>query len=234
MHSKVYALFTKAAIAILLVLSLWLVIGAAYKKEIGNLSDWISAGCNVVMAAAATYAAIAAKKWMQQRSHTVGFDKAEQLLIRIDAEYVLANKNRMHLIYMQGYLNAIEEGYDSAKRDRGEEYAELSNQLLELNNNIHLLYHDLDLLERWNLIVNKKDIIKKLLTLLADYNTKLSITAKCAELCINCKIDEENEYTKQKELYEKHSSIFCECSISLDEVYNQFHKLKFTDLFHVK
>ncbi|WP_158251409.1 hypothetical protein [Pantoea sp. ICBG 985] len=56
---------------------MWLVIGGAYKKDIGNLSDWISAACNIAMTSAAIYAALNAQKWAQQRTYSIGFDKAE-------------------------------------------------------------------------------------------------------------------------------------------------------------
>ncbi|WP_262264871.1 hypothetical protein [Pantoea dispersa] len=56
---------------------MWLVIGGAYKKDIGNLSDWISAACNIAMTSAAIYTALNAQKWAQQRTYSIGFDKAE-------------------------------------------------------------------------------------------------------------------------------------------------------------
>jgi hypothetical protein len=84
MFSKVWKVFKEVAIGILLVLSLWLVIGGAYKKEIGNLSDWISAACNILMASAAIYAATEARKWFQQKNKLNSIDAAHQKIQRYE------------------------------------------------------------------------------------------------------------------------------------------------------
>ncbi|MEA5104471.1 hypothetical protein [Pantoea sp. S18] len=61
---KAYKIFKVVAITILLVFSLWLVIGGAYKKDIGNLSDWISAFSSIVTL---IIAAIAYSKWQETK-----------------------------------------------------------------------------------------------------------------------------------------------------------------------
>lgn len=78
MYSTMWKILKEAAIGILLVFSLWLVIGAAYEKDIGNLSDWISAVCNFFMASAAIYAANEARKWFQQKNKLNNIDAAHQ------------------------------------------------------------------------------------------------------------------------------------------------------------
>lgn len=84
MYSKVWKIFKEVAIGILLVFSLWLVIGSAYKKDIGNFSDWISAVCNILMASAAIYAATEARKWFQQKNKLNSIDAAHQKIQRYE------------------------------------------------------------------------------------------------------------------------------------------------------
>lgn len=84
MISKVWKIVKEVAIAVLLVVGLWLVIGGAYKKDIGNLSDWISAACDVVMACAAAYAAYQAKNWFRSKSQQFAFDKSADFFSKLD------------------------------------------------------------------------------------------------------------------------------------------------------
>lgn len=84
MFSKVWKAVKEVAIAVLLVISLWLVIGGALKKDIGNLSDWISAACNVVMALAALFAANEARKWFQQKASLNNLDAAHKLALEFE------------------------------------------------------------------------------------------------------------------------------------------------------
>ena len=52
----------------------------AWYDVTGSIAD-------LVMAGVAVYAAANANQWFSQRSHTKGFDKAEQLLADIDDQY---------------------------------------------------------------------------------------------------------------------------------------------------
>lgn len=231
MIGKIWKIAKEVTIWILLVLSLWLVIGGAYKKDIGNLSDWISAACNIAMASAAIYAALNAQKWVQQRTYSIGFDKAEKLTLKIDSEYIQARKYFMQKIYIDGYLNAIEEGYALANREKEDAYSILSLELLEKHKEVQVLFHELDLLERWNIIISKKELIKNTLQSLDYYYARFSAVAKCAELCIKDKIEREDDYEQQKEIFKDISSRFHEANEKLDSFYKDFEKNKFNELF---
>lgn len=52
-----------------------------------SIADWVSSTANVVMAGAALYAAFSAKDWFKQKTHSLGFEKAEILLIQLDTIY---------------------------------------------------------------------------------------------------------------------------------------------------
>ena len=84
MFGKAWMIAKEVAIGILLVLSLWLVIGGAYKKDIGNLSDWISAACNLLMALTALFVANEAKKWFEQKARLNNLDAAHKLALEFE------------------------------------------------------------------------------------------------------------------------------------------------------
>lgn len=69
----------------------------------GTIADWIMAG-------AAAYAAWNAKSWFSQRSHTTGFDKAEEILHKIDSFYLRTQESVLHLHSELEYLNAVSYG----------------------------------------------------------------------------------------------------------------------------
>ncbi|MDQ0629416.1 hypothetical protein QFZ44_001992 [Pantoea agglomerans] len=83
MIRTVYDVFVKLAIAILLVLSLWLVGNGAIKEtsgsiQFGTLMDTVIAISNALMALAALFAAKEAKKWFHQKNMLNNLDSAHQ------------------------------------------------------------------------------------------------------------------------------------------------------------
>lgn len=109
MFSKLWKVFKEVAIGILLVLSLWLVIGGAYKKDIGNLSDWISAACNILMAAAALFAANEARKWFHQKTSLNNLDAAHKLALEFEnALWAINSRLYFDTVLRRMILNWIE------------------------------------------------------------------------------------------------------------------------------
>ncbi|MEN3752513.1 hypothetical protein ABC733_06710 [Mangrovibacter sp. SLW1] len=49
--------------------------------ELGSVSDWVSAGCNAVMAGTAVYAAWKAPKWIDKRKHENAYDIAKKIIL---------------------------------------------------------------------------------------------------------------------------------------------------------
>lgn len=95
MFSNVLKVFKEVAICMLLVLSLWLVIGSAYKKDIGNLSDWVSAACNIAMAFAAIVAMYKALRWLDSHKQNEAINLGKSLLTEYDS--ILSNIHNIHL-----------------------------------------------------------------------------------------------------------------------------------------
>ncbi|PPC68940.1 hypothetical protein C1Y42_18570 [Pantoea sp. ICBG 985] len=132
--------------------------------------------------------------------------------------------------FIDGYLNAIEDGHALANREKEDAYSILSFEFLEKHKEVQVLSHELDLLARWNIIISKKELIKKTLQSL-DYYARFSAIAKCAKLCIKDKIEHEDDYEQQKEIFENFSSRFHEASEKLDSCYKDFENNKFNELF---
>ncbi|WHU86701.1 hypothetical protein [Pantoea agglomerans] len=82
MIRRIYDVFVKVAIGVLLVLSLWLVIVGAYKKNIGNLSDWISAMSTFGTLIVAYMAFKSAPKWIHQKMDEQALNQAVTLISR--------------------------------------------------------------------------------------------------------------------------------------------------------
>ncbi len=82
MISKAWKVFKEVAIGVLLVLSLWLVIGAATKKNLGNLSDWISSLSTFGTLIVAYMAFKAAPKWIHQKMDEQALNQAVTLISR--------------------------------------------------------------------------------------------------------------------------------------------------------
>ncbi|WP_226569303.1 hypothetical protein [Mangrovibacter yixingensis] len=55
-----------------------------HAMEFGSVSDWVSAGSNVVMACAAAYAAYQAKNWFRSKSQQFAFDKSADFFSKLD------------------------------------------------------------------------------------------------------------------------------------------------------
>jgi len=85
MIDKIWKLAKEIAIAVVVAVGLWRLIGGATNKDsLGSLSDWISAMCNIVIASAAIYAAFQAKNWFRSKSQQFAFDKSAEFFSRLD------------------------------------------------------------------------------------------------------------------------------------------------------
>lgn len=74
---------------IILLLPFWLICLFLLKNSVfptwesGNLSDWVIVLCNVVMAGAAFYAALQAKKWFSNKKMELGHASAKELFLTL-------------------------------------------------------------------------------------------------------------------------------------------------------
>lgn len=82
MISKVWKAVKEVAIGVLLVFSLWLVIGGAFKKDIGNLSDWISSLSTFGTLVVAYMAYKAVPDWIRRKNVEDGSSIARKLICK--------------------------------------------------------------------------------------------------------------------------------------------------------
>lgn len=87
MFSKVWKAVKEVAIGVLLVLSLWLVIGAATQKDIGNLSDWISSLSTFGTFIIAYVAFKKAPNWIKSKNNEIAHNKASEFFSEFMISY---------------------------------------------------------------------------------------------------------------------------------------------------
>lgn len=78
----IYKTFKKTTVTIVLVTSTWLVLTAALKKDIGNLSDWISSLSTFLTLIVAYKAYKAAPNWLNQKLDEGALTQATQIISR--------------------------------------------------------------------------------------------------------------------------------------------------------
>lgn len=200
-----------------------------------NLTDWISAISNFAMAVAAVYAAFNAKRWFSQRSHTIGFDKAEDILAQIDtlfhktSEGIYKLHNTLEVLEPVSTRSAL---IDGAEMDKFENHADHHNQIIK---SIDRLLEEIELIERWSIKIKNEVLIKRTIKAIRDNHvsaTNAYHTARNAIYNLNyIGLDEfENMYKHFKMLYGEYLG-----EIAVVEFeYSEFKKQKFTSYFKVQ
>lgn len=198
------------------------------------LTDWISAFSNALMAGAAVFAAYSAKKWLKLRTHTVGFDKAEILISLIDNHYRWIDLNRMQLLYISGYFGAVEDGSEIASEDREIHYYELKKLYSDKKEEIRNMYHQFELLERWNLNSKYKELIKSTLNNMDMYFSHMVSCFNVAALCIEYRLVESDGYDQLRGNLTIFMSDATIAFQRFDHDYTKFKNIKFDDLFTLR
>ncbi|XSB54988.1 hypothetical protein ACP3PD_07805 [Enterobacter ludwigii] len=110
----------------------------AWYEVTGTIADWVMAG-------AAAYAAFNAKQWFSQRSHTKGFDKAEEILSTTDCLYNSTYKTIEELYPVLNYLNELNSGLKKPDLKKAQEFELSENKHREFISKIDNLVKELDL-----------------------------------------------------------------------------------------
>ncbi|AGE17642.1 TPA: hypothetical protein SLN52_000610 [Serratia marcescens] len=193
----------------------------------GTIADWTMAG-------AAVYAAVNAKQWFSQRSHTKGFDKAENILSAIDNHYRERNRYLSEIHSALEYLNALDSNLIFADQEMQDRHEKLSKQH---SGNILLvdgLSDELVLIERWSITVLNPEKINAVIKSLRNLNASAANAYNYSRSCIYNLIcvsrqDFEFTLTQFKSQYED----FLKDLATLDDCYENFKKQKFTNFFRV-
>jgi len=139
--------------------------------ELGNISDLVSAGCNITMAGAALYAAWNARDWFSQRSHSKGFDKAENILASIDEHTLLAKQSVNELHSSFSYIEEIFKSLSVPPKDTSSIYKDTESKHRNLKDQIHNLIQELFRLERWALCLKNPGELLVVTNHLTDLHT---------------------------------------------------------------
>ncbi|MFN2992222.1 hypothetical protein [Serratia plymuthica] len=198
----------------------------------GNTSDIVSAMCNIAMAGAAVYAALNAKGWFSQKSHTRGHEKAEEILSSIDVFYRNRNQTLAELYQLHKLIIEINKHIDNYEKKDNFVYKEKSKYFSEYISKIDKLSEELELMERWNILVVNKDKITNIIKHLREFNVSAYNTCHMSYICItelnNGDID---EFTNAFKLMNVHYHEFALGLHNVEFYYKNFKNVKFTDFF---
>ncbi|MEB8025581.1 MULTISPECIES: hypothetical protein [Enterobacter cloacae complex] len=203
--------------------------------EWGSVSDWVSSIANFIMAVAALYAAWNAKQWFSQRSHTMGFDKAEEILSITDNLYNTTYKTIEDINSVFNYLNDLDSGLKKADPKKAGEFEISENKHREYISKIDSLVIELELMERWSIKVENKDIILAVTKSLRDVNA----SACNAYISVQSSLfDHTNNNQPGFELgrksFNQHYKEYLESLVATESAYNLFKTQKFVTFFKVK
>jgi len=203
--------------------------------EWGNASDITSAGCNIIMASAAIYAAYNAKSWFSQRSHTKGFDKAEEIIAKIDNYVRFANGSLADLKSTFETLDGITNWLAQPDINLKKKYGTLAEEHRLQNILIEELKEEVNLIERWSIKVKNKSVIDinlRLLSLIHTFahDTYLKASTAIDYITNKSKSDFDEIFTEFKGNFNNFQSNLD----YLNNVYEEFKGKKFTFFFKVK
>lgn len=192
--------------------------------DLGNVSDLVSAGCNIAMTGAAIYAAWNARGWFSQRSHTKGFDKAEEILASID-EYALNSKKIIDDLHANfSLLEEIQQSRSVPPKDQYLAYKESEEWHRVYMKNIHNLIDELFRLERWALNVSNPGEILVVTNHLTDLHTS---AAHFYFYCDACLYQLHNVGWSE---FDNHFKIlksnYNDCLLSLNNLEKEYDKFK--------
>lgn len=199
----------------------------AWYDVTGTVSDW-------VMASAAVYAAINAKRWFSQRSHTKGFDKAEEIISIIDSLHRERNDYTNQLYITNEYLGAIDDRSTHPDDERYSMYSGLSKKHSDKIKSIDILYEELVLIERWSIEIINIDLIKSVIKSLRQLNASASNAYNASYSCIyNINSMGRAEFEDSFKRFKSYYDDFLRDLAILEANYDKFKKNKFTKFFRV-
>ncbi|PDO82723.1 hypothetical protein [Kosakonia sacchari] len=119
--------------------------------EIGSWSDWVSAVCNIIMAAAAFYAAYNAKKWFSRKTSENSHSLAINLKVDIEKALKIAQADYLNIA---NRINSFRSNPSRNKCDNAYDYRE---EVLSKMNDINEFHAALIRIESHDInIMNKK------------------------------------------------------------------------------
>lgn len=139
--------------------------------NLGSLTDWISAGCNVVMAGAASYAAANAKDWLSTKINDKKFKFADDL---IDKFCCLQQEGFYLHADVKNIINTDPELQGKAK-DFSQKWQEIEKRESIYRRNIINVRTEMERMALWGLKPVNKNVFKEVI------DSHLKLTYKIAD-----------------------------------------------------
>ncbi|MET3701438.1 hypothetical protein [Citrobacter sp. UYEF32] len=200
-----------------------------------NITDWISAASNFAMALAAIYAAFNANRWFSQRSHTKGFDKAEEILSQIDSNFRITAEGIKELHATLELLTAVANGMTRVDSTHMDKYDELINYHNGIIKSIDRLSEEVQLIERWSIEIKNDHLIQTTIKHLRNCHVSASHAYNSARSAVyNVNYIGIDEF---RTMYGHFKTIYAELLSEIAESeshYDDFKRQKFTNFFKVK
>lgn len=202
--------------------------------EIGSISDWVSSLSTFGTLVIAGMAYRKAPDWFSQRSHTKGFDKAENILSTIDSFYRhrMQYANEIHLTLEN--LNSLDLKkfiINSEILDKLEDSYNKHTKNIEL---IDKLSDELLLIERWSITIVNIELISTVIKSLRSLNDSAAITYNTSHSYLDngySRRNDELEGTLRK-INSQHNDFLTDLA-KLEYSYDKFKTQKFTNFFRV-
>ncbi|MBJ8975304.1 hypothetical protein I5438_01715 [Citrobacter freundii] len=196
------------------------------------VTDWISALSNVLMAGAAVYAALQAKRWFSQLSYTTAFNKAAEILLKIDdaveqKQFYLVEVDRLKFS-AQFWINKSEIPQD----DIIQEFQDRHRYFDEKIKYFSKLKHDYDLLKRWPIKRHQIELVEDLIQSLTILHSNITIAySQTIHIAIAMKKNNERHNSSYLNLLNKSCENFKISNNKTNELYKAFSKGSFNDYF---
>ncbi|HCM7671653.1 MULTISPECIES: hypothetical protein [Enterobacteriaceae] len=127
------------------------------------ITDWMSAIANTVMAVAAVYAALQAKRWFSNLSYTTAFNKAAEFLAKIDQEKDEIDDAFSEIYELQDYIFAVNSGTKKTDDSVISDYERLVDYNLAKCNSMKKHLQEYNNLKRWPISRLQSNSIEELI-----------------------------------------------------------------------
>jgi len=193
----------------------------------GTVADWVMAG-------AAVYAAVNAKQWFSQRSHTKGFDKAEEIISKIDIHFRERNDYLKELHMTYEFLMGVDARSVSADPALLDKYESLSKKHTDIIALIDKLEEETILIERWSITIIDIELVKSIIKALRVLNVSAANSFSSTRSCLyNYNYIGINEFEDSHIYFKTHYEEFRRDLHSLEVIYDKFKRTQFKKIFKV-
>ncbi|MGK7287870.1 hypothetical protein ACSPAB_23215 [Buttiauxella agrestis] len=168
-------------------------------------------------------------------SHSKGFDNAEDILSKIDLNYRNLVKSIGQLHEALEFLSAIKSGIAQADVALLEKYENLAKEHTNNISAIDAIVEQLDVIERWSIIVLDRDVILKVTKLMREANVSSANAYNSSRGCIyDINYMSMDEFDINHKSFKTYYNEFLKDFAQSEILYNKFKTTEFTKIFKVK